>query len=92
MPSKEWEYSSLVKLICEQLDMSQEDLARELGVSLASVNRWKHGQATPSKLAKAQLQAFCDRKVQDGSLNLAEVEKSNGPRRSASRRGGRGKR
>lgn len=89
MPSKERDYSTLVRLILDQLDISQEDLARELGVSLASVNRWKHAQATPSKLAKAQLEAFCDRKVQEGSLNIAEVEKSDGPRRSASPRGGR---
>jgi DNA-binding transcriptional regulator YiaG len=92
MPSKAHEYSILVKLIREQLDISQEDLARELGVSLSSVNRWEHGQTKPSKLAKAQLEAFCDRMVQDGSLNLADMEKSNEYRGRTSRRGGRLKR
>jgi putative transcriptional regulator len=92
MPPKGREYSTLVKLIREQLDISQEDLARELGVSLASVNRWEHGQATPSKLAKAQLDAFCDRKAEDGSLDLGEMEKSNERPGRAFRRGGRRKR
>jgi len=92
MPHRDRTIPALVKSIRKQLDLSQEDLARALGVSFATVNRWENGQARPSKLAKAQLQAFCDRKVQDGLLNLAEVEKSNGPRRHASRPGGRGKR
>ena len=33
------------------------ELARELGVSYATVNRWENGQAKPSKLARAQLDA-----------------------------------
>jgi len=47
-----------VKEIRKQLDLSQEDLARELGVSFATVNRWENGQVRPSKLAKAQIKAF----------------------------------
>ena len=30
---------------------SQEDLARELGVSFAAVNRWENGKNKPSRLA-----------------------------------------
>ena len=29
---------------------SQEDLAREIGVSFATVNRWKNGKTKPSRL------------------------------------------
>ena len=35
---------------------SQENLARELGVSFATVNRWENGKAVPSKLAAIQLE------------------------------------
>ena len=31
---------------------SQEDLARELGVSFATVNRWENGKTKPSKMAQ----------------------------------------
>lgn len=86
-PSKR-EYSALMKLIRDQLDISQEDLARELGVSLASVNRWENGQTKPSKLAKAQLEAFCDRKVQEGSLDLAEPKQCDESREPTPRRHG----
>ena len=30
---------------------SQEDLAREIGVSFATVNRWENGKTKPSRLA-----------------------------------------
>ena len=65
-------YPSLVKEVRRQLSISQEDLARELGVSYATVNRWENGQAKPSKLARAQLDAFCGRMIEDGMLDLTE--------------------
>ena len=66
------DYPSLVKEVRRQLSISQEDLARELGVSYATVNRWENGQARPSKLARAQLDAFCERLQAAGMLDLAE--------------------
>jgi len=65
-------YPSLVKEVRRQLALSQEDLARELGVSYATVNRWENSQAKPSKLARAQLESFCDRMIEDGMLDLTE--------------------
>lgn len=67
-------YKALLKQVRDQLGLSQEDLARELGVSYATVNRWENGLAKPSKLARVQLEAFCDRKAQEGSLSLPEPE------------------
>ena len=67
------DYPSLVKEIRRQLALSQEDLARELGVSYATVNRWENGLSKPSKLAMAQLNAFCERMQEAGMLNLQEA-------------------
>ena len=66
------DYPSLVKEIRRQLAISQEDLARELGVSYATVNRWENGQAKPSKLARAQLDAFCEQMRAAGILDITE--------------------
>ncbi len=63
--------SALVKEMRRQLDLSQEDLARQLGVSYATVNRWENGQSMPSKLAKAQLKAFCGKMIKRGKLTLS---------------------
>ncbi len=69
------DYAALVKEVRRQLAMSQEDLVREVGVSYATVNRWENGQAKPSKLARAQLDAFCDRMTAQGVLELPQKTK-----------------
>ncbi len=66
------DYPALLKEVRSQLAMSQEDLARELGVSYATVNRWENAQSRPSRLARAQLDAFCGRMVNQGRLTLAD--------------------
>lgn len=40
-----------LKNIRQQHGWAQEDLARELGVSFATVNRWENGKTKPSRLA-----------------------------------------
>jgi DNA-binding transcriptional regulator YiaG len=52
------------------LALSQEGLARELGVSFATVNRWENAQVKPSKLAKAQFETFCSKMIKQGKLKL----------------------
>lgn len=65
--------SALLKEIRRQLEMSQEDLARQLGVSFATVNRWENDMAKPSKLAKAQIDAFCSRMTAEGKLMIPKA-------------------
>jgi len=60
----------LVKEIRRQLSLSQEDLARELGISFATVNRWENGLVKPSKLARAQFDAFCSTMIKHGKLRF----------------------
>ena len=65
----------MVKEIRRQLALSQEDLARQLGVSYTTVNRWENGLSKPSKLAKAQLVAFCKKTIKRGKLVLPEGQR-----------------
>ena len=67
-------YAALIKEIRGQLALSQEDLARQLGVSYATVNRWENEQSKPSKLAKGQLDAFCKKMTGQGKLVLPTKE------------------
>ena len=55
------DYPALVKDVRRQLALSQEDLARALGVSYATINRWENGQVRPSKLGKAQFERLLRR-------------------------------
>ena len=44
-----------LKRIRQRHGWSQEDLARELGVSFATVNRWENGKTKPSRLAQDKI-------------------------------------
>ncbi len=55
-------FADNVKQVRLQLKMTQEDLAHELGVSFATVNRWENGSYNPSRLAKKTFENFCKAK------------------------------
>ena len=40
-----------IKSIRQELRLSQEALARELGISAATVNRWENGRNRPGQMA-----------------------------------------
>ena len=52
-------FSEKVKYVRTELKLSQEELARELGVSFATINRWENGSYNPSRLAKKAFDDFC---------------------------------
>ncbi|WP_420094627.1 helix-turn-helix transcriptional regulator [Geothermobacter hydrogeniphilus] len=60
----------LVKEVRKQLGLSQEELAHELGVSIATINRWENAKTVPFKLARAQFNAFCAKMTKQGKLKL----------------------
>lgn len=54
-------FADKVKFVRIKLNLSQEDLARELGVSFATINRWENGSYNPSRLAKKVFEDFCQK-------------------------------
>ena len=63
-------FPELVREVRRQLGISQEELAHELGVSFATINRWENGKTTPFKLARAQFDAFCEKRIKQNRLIL----------------------
>jgi putative transcriptional regulator len=61
-------FPELVKEARRQLGISQEELAHELGVSFATINRWENGKTTPFKLAQVQFDTFCKKMMKQGKL------------------------
>lgn len=53
-------FAENIKQVRLQLKMTQEDLAHELGVSFATVNRWENGNCNPSRLARKTFEIFCN--------------------------------
>ena len=41
-----------------QMNVSQEELAKILDVSVISISRWENGHTEPTKLAKAKLNKY----------------------------------
>ena len=50
---------TLIKQIREHLNISQTELAEQLNVTFATVNRWENGRAVPNKLAQTKLYDIC---------------------------------
>lgn len=49
-----------VRALRDALRMTQEEFAREVGVSFTTVSRWETGRGTPSRLARRQLEHLRD--------------------------------
>lgn len=49
---------NLIGEIRQQLKLTQEELAHQLGVTFATVNRWENQRNTPSSLALKQIEQF----------------------------------
>jgi DNA-binding transcriptional regulator YiaG len=63
----------------KRLGMTQEQLARELGVTVGTVNRWENGRFRPSPLALRGLERLAERAAQVERLdNYAPMAFSNG--------------
>jgi len=58
-----------VKRIRQSLQLTQEEFAHRLGVTLCTVNRWENNKTMPSRLAKKQIQQLM---IQEGLSNKVE--------------------
>ena len=65
-------FPALVKEVRRQLEISQEELAHELGVSFATINRWENGKTTPFKLARGHFDSYCKKMTAAKKLDLTE--------------------
>ena len=56
--SQRQETNSPFKRLRLNVKLSQEQLAREIGVAVSTIRRWEKGQAEPT-MTVAQMKAFC---------------------------------
>ena len=62
------DFCSVVKIVRKELNLSQEQLARELNISFSTVNRWENGKSQPSQMAKELFFNFCTNRNIDANL------------------------
>ncbi|MSP74388.1 MAG: XRE family transcriptional regulator [Myxococcales bacterium] len=53
--------SRRIRSLREALKLTQEEFARERGVSFTTVSRWENGHGKPSRLARRQLEELAAR-------------------------------
>ena len=67
----------LILEIRNRLNASQEDLARMIGISYATVNRWENGHSQPNKAAQLRLYDICkERNIDLEDIIQKKIEKS----------------
>ena len=67
----------LILEIRNRLNASQEDLAKMIGISYATVNRWENGHSKPNKAAQLRLYDICkERNVDLEDIIQKKIEKS----------------
>lgn len=72
MPTSQPAIAHLVRDLRFILQLSQEQFARELGMTFATINRWENGHATPSPLALKQLSQLLDQLCDSPDVVLRE--------------------
>ena len=54
-------FAEKMQTVRKQLFLSQEAIAKELGVSFATVNRWEKGKCEPGYKAQKAFNDFCEK-------------------------------
>lgn len=65
------EFKDKVKYVRKKLYLSQEMMAKELGVAFATVNRWESGRCRPNYKAQKAFADFCKK----NALDAEELDK-----------------
>ena len=65
-------FAEKMQAVRKQLFLSQEAMAKELGVSFATVNRWEKGKCEPSYKAQKAFNDLCER----NNIDLASMTKN----------------
>jgi DNA-binding transcriptional regulator YiaG len=59
---KTMDFQDQVKFVRMRLQLSQEELARQMGISFATVSRWERESRKPQLALLGKFYSFCQRK------------------------------
>jgi len=83
MPSSEQREKNLpVAALRRRLNMTQEEFAHAIGVTVSTVNRWENGHITPSRLARRAMEnllnQLAEREIHSPDSDSGNNSASNG--------------
>lgn len=59
---EETKTGTLIRQLRVKLDMTQEEFAHALGITVSTVNRWENNHSEPSKLARASIVGLAEKR------------------------------
>ena len=59
---EEMNTGQLIRALRVKLDMTQEEFAHSLGITVSTVNRWENSHSEPSKLARASIVGLAEKR------------------------------
>lgn len=62
----------VLKMTRQKAFMSQEEFAREMEVSVITINRWENGKCKPNLSAMKRIKHFCE----ENSLSYESIERA----------------
>ena len=68
------DFSAEIKRVRQNNMLSQEEMARELGVSFATVNRWETGKAKPTYRTLRLIDEFCKKRGVSFNVTLNDSQ------------------
>ena len=63
--------SEILKMTRQKAFLSQKAFAKELSVSVSTINRWETGRVKPNLTAMKNIKAFCEK----NALSYEDIEK-----------------
>lgn len=54
-------FSDIIKIMRQKLFLSQDAFAKELAISVSTVNRWEIGKSVPNLSTMKRIKYFCER-------------------------------
>lgn len=67
-----------VTALRRRLNMTQEEFAHAIGVTVSTVNRWENGHITPSRLARRAMEALLQQTLKATLEETPEASGANG--------------
>lgn len=66
------DFGQAVRMLRNNLHLTQEEFAHELGITVGTVSRWEKGRFKPSRLARATMREYAERHGQSfGTVTTA---------------------
>ena len=72
------EIATEIKRVRQLSMLSQEEMARELGVSFATVNRWETGKAKPTYRTLRLIDEFCQKRGINSNIASVMAQQNGG--------------